>query len=53
MKQQPTGLVTKEEAIRMLSDILRREDLKAATFDKALKLYSMLRGWENPSPGKK
>jgi hypothetical protein len=44
------GLIEKDEAKQMLSEILRREDLKPATFDRALTLYGKLQGWDTPSP---
>jgi hypothetical protein len=46
MSEKQIDLVTKHEAMQMLSEILRREDLKHTTFAKALTLYSRLAEWD-------
>lgn len=49
-KQNEAGLVELHEAKRMLSNILRREDVKPVTFARALSMYGQLCGWDNETP---
>lgn len=40
-----TGLITREEALLMLSKVLRRENLEPDAFLKVMTAYAKLNGW--------
>lgn len=43
---QDVPLVTKADALRLLSDQLRKRGVKSEEFIKVLSLYSKLQGWD-------
>jgi hypothetical protein len=44
-KKKSTPLITKDEALQMLSEQLRKGDLPANVANKTLLLYARLAGW--------
>jgi hypothetical protein len=49
-KKTPSQIVSKEEALELISDQLRRPEIEDASMVKLMTLYSKLSGWENVEP---